>query len=255
MKSGRSLLSLLLFCAILTGAKSTQQHLKIGLLFRFAEQYDGTVPEMVRGIETAIAMYNISHPALQVEVLRFSHQQELSTVMQAIDEAIKAKVDVVIGGEDSDAAIPMSVKFNQSGIVFISPTATNPKVTLGKPSAFSASMSDEHVAAKIEEFVVNHLKARQVGIMRGISSPYTDFLSQEFRKNIEKAQESDPKISITEEKFVRGSLNYSESIKKFHDAKVTHLAMLSYESQFMQLVSQLNQPLLNLGCMPLWAHG
>ena len=239
MKNGNKVI-LLILCLVASSlcyGSSTDKSkvFDIGLFFKFGERYDRTVGNFEDGIKLARKMFVKRHPNIKVNLHNTNHDNEFSSVIAGANKIIKSKVPVVIGGEDSHHAMLMAKSFEEKNIILMSPTATNPEVTKDKPFVFRACLSDANVAKSISNFIGKNLKLKKVGIIHGISMPYTDYLSKGIVKNL---KDNYPNLKIIHEKFVRGKYGFESTIKKFKENDIDHVIAVTYERDILAFISQ-----------------
>jgi branched-chain amino acid transport system substrate-binding protein len=118
---------------------------------------------------------------------------DANTATQATAVATKLctqdKVDVIVGSATSKTTIPVSSVCEQYHVPFVSPTATNPKVTMDpdrKVYAFRACFIDPFQGTVGATFAYNKLNARTACIMYDQGNDYTvglkDYFTQAFTK-------------------------------------------------------------------------
>ena len=90
-------------------------------------------------------------------------------------------VPVAIGFTDSDSVLALGPIFQQSGIPFVTPGATSPKLPeqIGN-EVFLACFGDNVQAAAGAEFVMKQLKGKNVYLLRDNSTEYTTLLAKYF---------------------------------------------------------------------------
>ena len=246
MKVGKSLLnSLMAFVCILAfsgqvkASQAKKRTIHVGVVLRLEDKYNNSVSEMMTGVEAAKALFEQKHPGTQIVIHRYPHTEDLSTVVAAADKVIKDKLSAVIGGELSEEAIVLRDKLGPAKIIFITPTSSSPTVTEGFPFSFRACFSDRLVAEQLASFTFNHLKPNAVGVIHNISSPYTDFLSKEFIANFKKEESKNSKIiPLFEEKVLGDSSDFSNQINVFIEHKITHLVMLTHQTDLLRFALQ-----------------
>jgi branched-chain amino acid transport system substrate-binding protein len=104
-----------------------------------------------------------------------------TVVAQAL---VDAKVAAVVGHLNSGATIPASRIYNESGVLQVSATSTNPAYTLqGFKSAFRLVATDAQQGPALASFVINSLKAKKVAVVDDATT-YGQGLADEFEKAI-----------------------------------------------------------------------
>lgn len=96
-----------------------------------------------------------------------------------------SKVVGVVAHLNSGVSIPTSAKYNESGIVQISPASTNPKLTQqGFKNVFRVCTIDTVQGSYAGDFAIDKLGAKSVALISD-STPYGDGLADEFAKQFE----------------------------------------------------------------------
>ncbi|MDI6713343.1 MAG: branched-chain amino acid ABC transporter substrate-binding protein [Anaerosomatales bacterium] len=91
----------------------------------------------------------------------------------------------VVGHLNSGCSIPASAKYNEAGIVQISPASTNPKLTQqGFKNVFRVCTIDTVQGSFAGDFAVDKLGAKSVAVISD-STPYGDGLADEFAKQFQ----------------------------------------------------------------------
>ena len=106
--------------------------------------------------------------------------------MNAANKVINQdKVHYIVGEVCSKASIPISEIANAAKVIQISPTSTNPTVTLDKnggtkPYIFRACFIDPFQGKVAATFAVNNLKAKKAFVMADQSNDYVKGLAEAF---------------------------------------------------------------------------
>ena len=221
---------------------ASSKSLDIALIFRFNDKFNGTIQSLDRGIELAAKDFEKKHK-VKINLKKYPHDEKLASVADATQRAIKDGHFIIIGGENSDEAMAISEIIKNKNIVLMTPTSTNPKVTLDRPFNFRASISDDKVAEKIAEFVFKELKGKAVGVLHNVSYPYSDYLSKRFvsRYNelIETSQSyGDARPKLVDQKIVRNQMDVSKEVAFFKKNGITHLVALTFNSDLLRFYSE-----------------
>ncbi len=103
----------------------------------------------------------------------------------AVSEATRLiemeKVYAIVGTVMSKCSIPMSSVAQESKIPMISPTSTNPKVTIGKDFIFRACFLDPFQGTVGANFAYKNLGLKKVGVLYDIANDYTKGLAEFFQ--------------------------------------------------------------------------
>ena len=110
---------------------------------------------------------------------------------------VDAKVNGIIGHENSGTTIPAARIYADAGIPQISPSASNPQYTRqGYKTAFRNIANDEQLGAALARYAVQNGKARQIAVIDDRTA-YGKGLADEFTKNV-KAGASGARIVSTQ---------------------------------------------------------
>jgi amino acid efflux transporter len=242
LRSGRSLAVCFSLLALANTAQASPKVIDIAVILREDDGFNQTTRFLEKGLELAKAEYEKAGK-LKVNFKKYFHTEKLSTVMEAAQKAVKEGSYIIIGGENSDEAMAISEVIAGKEIVLVTPTSTNPKVTLGKPFVFRSCVSDDKVADKLAAFVFSELKSKRVGILHNVSYPYSDYLSKRFNSRINEliantSSHQSNSVRVVEKRIVRNQPNFSQEIEFFKKQGVTHLVLLSFQSDLVRFQSQ-----------------
>ncbi len=231
---------LLIFTAI--AAKAEVKTINVALIFRYEDKFNGTTLFMDKGLELAKQDFE-ANSKFKINFMRYPHNEKLSSVIEATQKALVDKNFIIIGGENSDEAMAISEIIKDKNIILMTPTSTNPKVTIDRPYVFRACISDDKVADSLAEFVFKDLKAKTVGVLHNVSYPYSDYLSKRFINRFNELIETSqnygmqrPKLVV--QKIVRNQKDFSKEVKYFKEQGVTHQILLSFNSDLLRFFSE-----------------
>jgi branched-chain amino acid transport system substrate-binding protein len=221
---------------------ASEKTLNIALIFRFNDKFNGTILSLDRGLELAKKEFEKKHN-VKINYKKYPHDEKLTSVIDATGKALKDGHFIIIGGENSDEAMAISEVIKDKKVILMTPTSTNPKVTLEHPYNFRASISDDKVAEKIAEFVLKELKGKRIGVLHNVSYPYSDYLSKRFIHRFNELIETsqgygDERPRLVEQKVVRNQTDLAKEVKFFKDQGVTHQIVLSFNSDLLRFYSE-----------------
>jgi branched-chain amino acid transport system substrate-binding protein len=130
------------------------------------------------------------------------------------------KVHYIVGEVCSKASIPISEIANGKKVVQISPTSTNPQVTVGtdgktKDYIFRACFIDPFQGLVGAKFALNNLKAKNAFIMLDQSNDYVKGLAENFEKSF---TDGGGKI-VGKESYTAQDTDFSAILAKVAEAK------------------------------------
>lgn len=240
MKSGKYILVVVALMGW-ASSRGTAKTLVTGVALRMNDQYNTSIDSLMKGIETAKALFEEKNQGVSINLKLYPHGPALSSVSDAADQIIKSGTPIVIGGELSEESIVLGDKLGPKSIVLITPTSSSPQVTENKPFAFRACFSDTQVADELAKFVKASLKPASVGVLQNVSSPYTDYLSSRFTDTYKTLLESESvseRKSIVVQKILRHTVDFSSNIDFFIANKVTHVAMFTHDYEITRFSIQ-----------------
>lgn len=239
MKKALTILTFIILCPMTFASEKT---LNVALIFRFNDKFNGTILSMDRGLELAKKDFETKYK-MKINFKKYAHDEKLTTVISATQNALKDGHFIIIGGENSDEAMAISEIIKDKKVVLLTPTSTNPKVTLDHPYNFRTSISDDKVAEKIAEFVFREMKGKKVGVLHNVSYPYSDYLSKRFISRFNELIETsqgygNERPVLVEKKIVRNQADLSKEVKFFKENGVTHQIVLSFNSDLLRFYSE-----------------
>jgi branched-chain amino acid transport system substrate-binding protein len=130
------------------------------------------------------------------------------------------KVHYIVGEVCSKASIPISEIANGKKVIQISPTSTNPQVTVGtdgktKDYIFRACFIDPFQGLVGAKFALNNLKAKNAFIMLDQSNDYVKGLAENFEKSF---TDGGGKI-VGKESYTAQDTDFSAILAKVAEAK------------------------------------
>ena len=141
------------------------------------------------GIKLAVAQINKDggidgHPLdVHLQDDEGKPDEALTVVKKLITEDKAVAILGEVASKNSIAAAPFC---NSSKVPMISPSSTNPKVTLDKPYVFRVCFIDPFQGKVAAEFATGKLKAKTAAIMRDATGDYSIGLTQAFQDNFTK---------------------------------------------------------------------
>ncbi|MGA2080845.1 MAG: ABC transporter substrate-binding protein [Holophaga sp.] len=124
----------------------------------------------------------------QVKLIDYDYKGDQLEAVNVTKRLIGDGVCAIIGASSSGPCIAMSAVTEAAGVPFISPTATNPKVTFSYDThmpihtAFRACFIDPFQGSVAAQFIIKDLKAKTCAILFDVGSDYSQGLEQYFRE-------------------------------------------------------------------------
>jgi branched-chain amino acid transport system substrate-binding protein len=126
----------------------------------------------------------------QIKLIDYDYKGDQLEAVNVAKRLVGDGVCAIIGVSSSGASIAVSAVTEAAGIPFVSPTATNPKVTYNfdakKPvrTAFRACFIDPFQGSVAAKFITSELKAKKCAVIFDVGSDYSQGLDQYFRESL-----------------------------------------------------------------------
>ena len=133
------------------------------------------------------------------------------SIVTAANTVTNLAYDAAVGATLSSDAIIAADIFERAGIPFVTPTATNPRVTEGKTLSVRMAFSDRRQAMLLAGVALSEAKSGGIAVFSNISQPYSDFLGKQFIAELRKVQ---PEIKVTDFKLLDGVSNLPDIVTK-----------------------------------------
>jgi len=213
-----ALVLVLLVALAPAGCAKSSEAVKVGLLFPMT----GPVPtygvSSQEGAELAIGEWNAKGGLLgqQITWVLADGGCDGATATDAANKLIdQDKVKFIVGEVCSSASIPVSEIANPKQVLQISPTSTNPKVTIGKPYIFRACFLDPFQGDVMATFAKNDLNASTAAVLYDKGNDYVLGLAGYFKD----AFEAKGGKVLVYEAYTAEDTDFSAILSKVADAK------------------------------------
>lgn len=164
------------------------------------------------GVEAAVAQINAAGGLLG-EQLSVSDGDDVSDPKQGVSVANKFVADgvkFIVGYYNSGVTIPASEVYAENGILFVTPTATNPLVTeRGLWNAFRVCGRDDQQGVVAAKFILEKMKDKKVAIVDDKSTA-----GQGLADEMRKAYQAGGGKDVLSEQINPGEKDYSALVSK-----------------------------------------
>ncbi len=150
----------------------------------------------------------------KIKIKEFDNQSTPLGAKYAAEKAIKSNVVGVIGSIWSSQSLSMAVILQRAKIPMISPSSTNPKLTLIGNYIFRVCFPDTFQGKVMSNFALNYLHAKTASVLINTDSKYSMGLAEYFIENFQKRG----KI-VCEEEYADDTIDFTsqlEDIKKIN---------------------------------------
>ncbi|CAN2047513.1 branched-chain amino acid transport system substrate-binding protein [Candidatus Magnetomoraceae bacterium gMMP-1] len=192
MKSKIFYLGILFICAVclclMVSLSAAAETVKIGIVFA---KTGTAAPGNLRyfmAVRFAVGKINEQGGLLgkKIELIEFDDQSKVFGARFAAKKAVKVGVIAVIGASNSSKATAMANILQQARIPMITPTATNPEVTLVGDYIFRACFIDPFQSIVAVNFAMKNLNAKKVAVLTNTGSKYSMELAKMFIEDFRK---------------------------------------------------------------------
>jgi branched-chain amino acid transport system substrate-binding protein len=182
--------ALALACGVALGAVApTADPIKIGHYGSMTGSEATFGQSTDRGIRLAIEEINAKGGVngRQLELITYDTKGDSGEAGKAVTRLISSdKVTAVLGEVASSLSLAGGAVCQQYGIPMISPSSTNPRVTVGRDFVFRVCFTDDFQAFALAKFVKENLKLNKVAILYDQKQAYSKGLRDEFTKAFNK---------------------------------------------------------------------
>ncbi|MEE9589656.1 MAG: branched-chain amino acid ABC transporter substrate-binding protein [Hyphomicrobiaceae bacterium] len=223
--------SLLVAAAVWTAASVTaaQAEILIGVAGPMTGPYAWSGEQFRTGAELAVQKINAAGGVLG-ERVRLISSDDAADPEQAVAVANKFVSDGVVfvaGHWASGASIAASKVYEQAGILMISPSSTNPKLTdEGGPNVFRVCGRDDRQGVVAGDYLADSWADKKIAILHD-GTAYGEGLAEETRKQLHKRGVSEAIYDA----FVPGKADYSPLVSRMQAAGIDVLYVGGYSAE------------------------
>ena len=155
------------------------------------------------------------------------------------------KVVAIIAGGTSGNSLAAAPKAQSSRVPLISPSSTDPAVTLVGDYIFRACFVDEFQGEVMASFAFNTLKAQKAAILFDFNSPYSRGLTNFFQTSFKRLGGQ----IVSERSYAQGDADFKGQLSTIRSAEPDVIYIPGYYGEVTQIAKQarqmgLTQPLL-----------
>ena len=217
MRKCFSLLFFPVFCFVVAGCARHSGSIKIGVAVPLTGPQSAIGRDVANAVKLAAEEFNANDKSgIKIEVAAYDDQ---SQVKEAANVANKLASDpecfAVIGHLVSGCSLPASEIYARAGLAMITPSSTNPQITLrGLANVFRTCPVDDVLGAGAGEFAVRKLHKKKFAVLHD-KTAYGQGVAEEFRK----AVLANGGIILSFDGVSQGELDYSAVLTKIKEMK------------------------------------
>jgi branched-chain amino acid transport system substrate-binding protein len=157
--------------------------------------------------------------------------------VSAANKFVSAGVKYVVGHNCSGSAIPVSKIYMDEGILFITPSATNPRLTDdAKDLVFRACGRDDRQGGIVGEYIAKHFADKKIAIIQD-ESAYGKGIADEVKKTLNAKDIHE----VMFEAYTPGERDYSALISKLKRARAQVLFIGGYYTETGLILRQMKE--------------
>jgi branched-chain amino acid transport system substrate-binding protein len=238
----------LLVVVVLLGALAAQcapgggGTLKIAILAPMTGDVSTYGESTKNGVDLAFEEWNAKGGVLgkKIETVLSDSRCDPQEATNAANKVItQDKVKFIVGEVCSSASIPVSAIANANKVLQISPTSTNPQVTVDKdgkvkPYTFRACFIDSFQGQVMAQFALKSLGAKTAAVFKDVGNDYVKGLAEFFEKSF---TEGGGKVLVSEA-YTKDDTDFSAILAKVADAKPDVLYLPDYYNKVSLIAKQ-----------------
>lgn len=176
---------------------------------------------------------------LVVKEIDSSAEQAVTAVRQLINQE---NVNVIVGPQFSNDAIPAGSLAEAAQVPMICPIATNPQVTAGRQYVFRMSFADDVQGSAIAKFAYQDLGLRRAGVLYDVADAYTRGVAEMFRQSFE----AEGGKVVAFEGYTTGMADFIPFLTRIQQQDVDLLFLPNYSNDALRQGQQARQIGLNV---------
>ena len=190
MKSAATLAALALaFAALFGGCDSGPERLKLGVAGPMTGTDAAFGAQLKNGVEQAVADINAAGGinGQQIELFVGDDAADPRQGVSVANNFLGEGIHFVVGHFNSGVTMPASEVYAENGILMVSPSATNPKITERKLwNTFRTCGRDDQQGAVASAWIAKNMKGKKIAIVHD-KTTYGQGLADETKKGLNKA--------------------------------------------------------------------
>lgn len=221
---------------ILTQTRSEPEKVRIGVILPLTGDGATYGKEIKQGIDLAIDEINEEEGIRGRPVVAFYEddqglpQPAVSALQKLIDQN---KVNVVIGGAFSTPALAMLPICNRRHMLFFSPTASSPELSVPNDYFFRNWPSDTFEGNSMAEFAVSRLGLKKFAILYS-NSDYGLGLREVFKKKVIELGGN----TVFEDSFSEGMTDFRTQLSKIKQSQPDGIYLVGWYKEFALILRQ-----------------
>ena len=233
------LVSSLVFVLTLSACNQGEETVKFGVIGPLTTGYSIYGEAVKNGAMLAAKEINENGGVLGMDLEIIAYDSKGDTV-----EGINAynrlrdqdEVDAIIGGTFSGVTLAIKDSANDDNMPVLTPTATNPDVTLDADNVFRACYNDTYQGSRIAVFVADNMEADNVAVFYNRDDAYSEGLAQAFIDEFDARS-----LSTTAYTFGKDDVDYNTQLTSIKNGNFDAVFMPTYVPEAGLALTQADQ--------------
>lgn len=213
------------------GVAAPKNKVRVALVFDLSGRREPAI-DVVKGVEFAVAELKAKDVA--VEVVKFNSESDALGTRKAMLEALKDHADIILAEVDSSKATVAAEMAQDANRVLLTPYATSPAVTEGRPFVFRSCFSDTFQGEQLAKFARASLKASTAVIYADGGQLYSKTLADSFRKSFTEGGGT----ILVDEKILSSATSFKEQVEAVAAKKPDIVFLPVYEQTAARFINE-----------------
>ncbi|MDI9634291.1 ABC transporter substrate-binding protein [Geitlerinema splendidum] len=177
---------------------------------------------------------NRTHP---VTLLIKDDGDQPDEAVRVTRELVQERAIAIIGPPLSRNAIPVADLAESLRLPMITPTATNPQVTLGKQYIFRIAFIDDFQGNVMARFAREDLNITRAAVLYDVASAYNRGLAEYFKQEFKAAGGT----IVASETYITGETDFRQQLQRIQSAQPQALFLPNYPPEIARQIQQARQ--------------
>lgn len=238
MKKILAIVSTLVLAVLLSACGTSDDTVKFGVIGPLTGDYSMYGIAVENGAKLAAAELNADGGVLgkTLEIIAYDSKGDATEGVNAYNRLRdQDEVDALIGGTFSGVTLAVKELAVEDGMPVLSPTATNPDVTLNADNVFRACYTDSYQGSVAAVFAADSLSATNVAVMYNRDDAYSQGLAQAFMDEFDARS-----LSYTAFEFGATDDDYSAILTNIKNGGYDAVFLPAYVAEVGKALTQAN---------------
>lgn len=225
------------FALSLSACDGEDDSIKFGVIGPLTGDYDLYGVAVRNGAELAAAEINEAGGVLgqTLEIIAYDSKGDAAEGTNAYNRLVDQDgIDALIGGTFSGVTLGIKSLAIEDGLPVLTPTATNPDVTLNAPNVFRACYTDSYQGQVAAVFAADSLEATNVAVLFNRDDAYSEGLANAFMEQFDK----DNTLSYTAFEFGAQDDDYSTQLTSIKNGSYDAVFVPAYVAEVGPILTQ-----------------